>query len=109
MISFIFLSFCCHFLCASLLGSVLQNSAAPDDPGEGETAVSRRSNGQAKGTDELRKLVHDIDNGLGAIRGYCELAKIKHENGDALDRRMDAAIDTVQELSTLIHRLRIRL
>ena len=53
-------------------------------------------------------LIRQIDNRLCAIRGYCELAKLKGESGDALARRMDAAVDTLVELSDMIQELRSR-
>jgi hypothetical protein len=52
------------------------------------------------------RLLRDIDDRLGALLGYCELARLKRESGDALAGRMDAAIETVLELSELIGRLR---
>ena len=65
----------------------------------------RRHDPATRSSGELRRLIRDIEDRLGAIRGYCELAKIKHESGEDLDRRMDDAIETVQEVSLLIHRL----
>ncbi len=53
-------------------------------------------------------LIRQIDNRLSAIRGYCELAKMKGENGDALASRMDAAVETLIELSDMIQELRSR-
>lgn len=55
---------------------------------------------------DLARAAEDL---LNAIRGYCELATIKGENGDALARRMTAAIATVDELSLLILELLARL
>ena len=50
-------------------------------------------------------IAHDINNYLGAIRGYCEVAKMKGESGAALERRMDEAIETTQNVSSLIKQL----
>lgn len=50
-------------------------------------------------------IAHDINNYLGAIRGYCEVAKMKGESGEAVDRRMDDAIETTQNISSLIEQL----
>ena len=50
-------------------------------------------------------LAHDINNYLGAIRGYCEVARMKGESGPALKRRMDDAITTTDAVSDLIRQL----
>ena len=50
-------------------------------------------------------IAHDINNYLGAIRGYCEVAKMKGESGPALERRMDDAIETTESVSALIRQL----
>ena len=50
-------------------------------------------------------IAHDINNYLGALRGYCEVAKLKNERGKALADRMDAAIETATEASVLIRKL----
>lgn len=79
----------------------------------GRRAGSRRAGSRRAGStgpplpaDRLPKdLVEEAVNLLGAIRGYCELAKLKGENGDALESRMDASIETVDEVSALLRRL----
>lgn len=65
--------------------------------------AERRTEPSPRAADHL---IRDIDDRLGALFGYCELAKIKNESGDALASRMDAAIETLLELSDLIGRLR---
>ncbi len=50
-------------------------------------------------------IAHDVNNYLGAIRGYCEVAVIKAESGVALERRMSAAIETADKVSALIQQL----
>ena len=66
-----------------------------------------------RAADDLQRGIHAvcgdltraIDDRLNAVRGYCELALMKSENGENLAHRMDAAIDAVDELSQLIHAL----
>lgn len=55
--------------------------------------------------DRLAAGAEDVNHQLGTLRGYCEVAKMKGESGDALARRMDAAIDTVGETSALFQQL----
>lgn len=50
-------------------------------------------------------IAHDVNNYLGAIRGYCEVAMLNGESGAALDRRMGAAIETADKMSALIRQL----
>ncbi len=50
-------------------------------------------------------IAHDVNNYLGAMRGYCEVAVLKGESGAALEKRMQAAIDTADKVSTLIQQL----
>ena len=50
-------------------------------------------------------IAHDVNNYLGAIRGYCEVAVLKGEHGEALERRMGAAIETADKISALIQQL----
>lgn len=50
-------------------------------------------------------IAHDVNNYLGAIRGYCEVAVLKGESGEVLARRMGAAIDTADKVSALIRQL----
>ncbi len=50
-------------------------------------------------------IAHDVNNYLGAIRGYCEVAILKDESGEALRRRMSAAVDTADKVSALIRQL----
>lgn len=50
-------------------------------------------------------LAHDINNYLAAIRGHCELVRMKRHEGDRLVRKMDSVIRTVDRASTLIDRL----
>ncbi len=50
-------------------------------------------------------IAHDINNYLGALRGHCEVAKLKGESGDALSVRMDRAVAIVTKASDLIRRL----
>lgn len=53
----------------------------------------------------LHDLVEESLNLLGAVRGYCELAKVKGESGCALASRMDSSIATVDETTALLRRL----
>jgi signal transduction histidine kinase len=50
-------------------------------------------------------IAHDINNYLGAVRAHCEVAKMKNESGEALDRRMDSAMATITKASALIKQL----
>ncbi|RMH21442.1 MAG: response regulator [Acidobacteria bacterium] len=50
-------------------------------------------------------IAHDINNYLGAVRGYCEVTRIKHEDNPDLHRRMGLAIDAVGRASSLIRQL----
>ena len=50
-------------------------------------------------------IAHDVNNYLGAIRGYCEVAVLKGETGEALNRRMSAAVETADKVSALIRQL----
>ena len=50
-------------------------------------------------------IAHDVNNYLGAIRGYCEVAVLKGESGAALAQRMNAAVETADKVSTLIRQL----
>ena len=52
-----------------------------------------------------REIAQEIANDLGTIRGCCEIAKLKGESGEALARRMDAAIETTGQLSHRIKQL----
>lgn len=72
-----------------------------------EPAPRRRARGSTgdRRAAEVARAIHDS---LGAVRGYCELAKMKGESGDDLARRMDAAIATVSEASALIQQLLAR-
>ena len=50
-------------------------------------------------------IAHDINNYLAAIRGQCELVKMKTDEGDPARRRMDLVLKTSDRASTLIERL----
>jgi signal transduction histidine kinase len=50
-------------------------------------------------------LAHDINNYLAAIRGHCELVRMKHHDGERLERKMDSVIRTVGRATTLLDRL----
>jgi nitrogen-specific signal transduction histidine kinase/ActR/RegA family two-component response regulator len=50
-------------------------------------------------------LAHDINNYLAAIRGQCELVKMKAGEGDTAARRMDMVLATTDRASSLIERL----
>lgn len=50
-------------------------------------------------------IAHDVNNYLGAIRGTCEVAMLKAEAGEALERRMRSAIATADKVSGLIRQL----
>ncbi len=50
-------------------------------------------------------LAHDINNYLGAIRGHCELVRMKLPSGDRSIRKMTAAIRAVEKTTALIDRL----
>ena len=50
-------------------------------------------------------IAHDVNNYLGAIRGYCEVAVLKSETGAALAARMAAAVETADKVSALIRQL----
>ena len=50
-------------------------------------------------------IAHDVNNYLGAIRGYCEVAVLKNESGEALKQRMTAAVGTADKVSALIRQL----
>jgi len=50
-------------------------------------------------------IAHDINNYLAAIRGQCELVKMKTGEGDPTRRRMDLVLETSDRASTLIERL----
>ena len=50
-------------------------------------------------------IAHDVNNYLGAIRGYCEVAVLKGETGAALSARMSAAVETADKVSALIRQL----
>ena len=49
--------------------------------------------------------IETVNHQLGVIRGCCEIAMMKDENGEPLRHRMDAAIETVTETSALIEHL----
>lgn len=66
---------------------------------------ARRRGAPGRDVRSCGDLAQEAKNRLGAIQGYCELAKMKGENGRALESRMDAAIEAVGEVSALIHRL----
>lgn len=50
-------------------------------------------------------IAHDVNNYLGAIRGYCEVAMLKGESGEPLTQRMTAAVETADKVSALIRQL----
>jgi hypothetical protein len=50
-------------------------------------------------------IAHDVNNYLGAIRGYCEVAMMKGESGPSLVRRMTSAVETADKVSALIRQL----
>ena len=54
---------------------------------------------------DARDVFEEAINRLAAIRGYCELAKLKGETGRALEKRMDAAIAAVDEVSALLRQV----
>jgi len=78
---------------------------------QAEAARRRRETelGRTRRTEAVGRLAggvaHAINNYLGAIRGYCEIAKLQNESGEALATRMDAAMDTATEASVLIRQL----
>ena len=55
--------------------------------------------------ERLAEGAEHLNHHLGVIRGCCEVAKMKDEHGEALSRRMDAAIETVAETSALLQQL----
>lgn len=55
---------------------------------------------------EIRTLLHEINNSLGAVRGYCEIASLKGESGEALDRRLAAAVRTIEKITHLLRKIR---
>jgi two-component system, cell cycle sensor histidine kinase and response regulator CckA len=50
-------------------------------------------------------IAHDINNYLAAIRGQCELVKMKAAADDPTQRRMDLVLTTADRASSLIQRL----
>lgn len=50
-------------------------------------------------------LAHDLSNYLAAIRGHCELTRLKAPAGPQLAHRMDEVIHTVDRASDLVDRL----
>lgn len=50
-------------------------------------------------------LAHDLSNYLAAIRGHCELARLKSARGQDLMDKMDEVIQTVDRASDLVDRL----
>jgi len=50
-------------------------------------------------------MAHDINNYLAAIRGQCELVKMKSADDDPAHRRMDLVLATTDRASALIQRL----
>ncbi len=50
-------------------------------------------------------IAHDINNYLGAIMGFCEVARMNSRGDEALAQRMDAAMETASEASALIRQL----
>lgn len=50
-------------------------------------------------------LAHDLSNYLAAIRGHCELTRLKSPTGPQLAHRMDEVIQTVDRASDLVDRL----
>lgn len=50
-------------------------------------------------------IAHDINNYLGALKGHCEVAKLKQEHGEALSVRMDKAMEIATKASSLIRQL----
>ncbi len=50
-------------------------------------------------------LAHDINNYLAAIRGHCELVRMKRPQGDRIGRKMGSAIRTINKASALLDRL----
>lgn len=50
-------------------------------------------------------IAHDINNYLGAIRGYCEIVRMIDDDNPVRSQRLDAAMDTASEASALIRQL----
>ena len=50
-------------------------------------------------------IAHDINNYLGAIRGYCEVARMNSRGDEAQEQRLGSAMETVTEASDLIRQL----
>lgn len=50
-------------------------------------------------------LAHDINNYLAAIRGHCEIVRMKRPDDERIARKMDSAIRTVHKASALLDRL----
>lgn len=50
-------------------------------------------------------LAHDLNNYLAAIRGHCELVRIRRPEGDALVAKMDRTISIVNKAASMIARL----
>lgn len=48
---------------------------------------------------------HDINNYLAAVRGHCELVRMKHPDDPRITSKMDAVIRIVEKASSLIERL----
>ena len=76
---------------------------------EGELEQRRIELRQAQKMEAVGRLAggiaHDVNNYLGAIRGTCEVAMLKAEAGEALERRMRSAIATADKVSNLIRQL----
>ncbi|MEE8522822.1 MAG: hypothetical protein V3T72_02735 [Thermoanaerobaculia bacterium] len=51
------------------------------------------------------RVAFDLINHLAAIRGYCELARMKNPDDPALAQRMDAAMETCTEAADLTRQL----
>lgn len=50
-------------------------------------------------------IAHELNDYLGAIRGYCEVAKMRNPSDPALARGMDAAMESATKAAALVRQL----
>lgn len=52
-----------------------------------------------------KRIAHELNDYLGAIRSHCEVAKITHPYDVALVRRLDAAMESATQAAALLRQL----
>ncbi len=76
---------------------------------EADLAESRRTVQRAQKMDAVGRmaggLAHDLNNYLAAVRGHCELARMKLKNQDPASHKLDDAVRVIGKAAKLIERL----